>query len=198
MTYLEGLLRDDILSAGEEEELEAIGKAFGMPDGWLAIHPEMLSKLVVAKVNDGRLDTLEAPHVLCKPGESVFLETNVALMKDVVQREWRGANSGFSFRVAKGVRYRVGQSRGHMVEVGVQTVVQDVGMLSITSQRVVFLGSKKTSEIPYSKLAGFEVFSDGIRLHASNRQNAVLFKTGPAFGDAVAATINAAMQHALE
>jgi hypothetical protein len=91
------------------------------------------------------------------------------------------------------VRYRVGQSRGHLVEVGVQTVVQDTGILSVTSQRVVFLGSKKTSEVLYSKLVGLEVFSDGIRLHASNRQNALLFKA-PNVGDAIAATINAAMQ----
>ena len=38
------------------------------------------------------------------------LETSAALMKEVAVREWRGASQGVSFRVAKGVRYRVGSS----------------------------------------------------------------------------------------
>jgi hypothetical protein len=115
-----------------------------------------------------------------------------ALMKEVTMREFRGGSSGFSFRIAKGVRYRTGSFRGHSVVVGTQLQVADTGVLAVTSTRIVFLGSRKTVEIPYSKLVGLEVFTDGIRFSASNRQNAPLFRLES--GDVVGATVNTAVQ----
>src|SRR4051812_47826406 len=99
-------------------------------------------------------------------------------MKEVVQREWRSGSSGVSFRVAKGVRYRVGQTRGHSVVVGTQMQVADSGTLAVSSQRIAFMGSRKTVEVPYSKLLNIDVFNDGLRVHSSSRQNALLFKMG--------------------
>jgi hypothetical protein len=49
-----------------------------------------MMRLVVAKVNDGRLDAVESPRLMTKKGEVVHLETEAALMKEVVLREWRG------------------------------------------------------------------------------------------------------------
>jgi hypothetical protein len=43
-----------------------------------------------------------------------------------------------------------------------------------------------------------QVFTDGIRLQVSNRQNPVLFRFTGFSGDAVAATINASMQRDLD
>ena len=40
------------------------------------------------------------------------MDANAHLMKEVVDREWQGRSSGFSFRIAKGVRYRVGSRAG--------------------------------------------------------------------------------------
>ena len=38
-------------------------------------------------------------------------------------------------------------------------------------------------EIPFSKLMNLDVFTDGIRFHASNRQKAPLFKMQEGMGD---------------
>jgi hypothetical protein len=82
-----------------------------------------------------------------------------------------------------------------VVTVGSEMQVQDSGVFAVTSQRIAYLGSAKSSEILFTKLMGMEVFSDGIRLQASNRQNSLLFRfEQPVTGDAVAATINAAVQ----
>ena len=61
-------------------------------------------------------------------------------MNEVVDREWRSGSSGFSFRIAKGVTYRTGSSRGHMVVIGRHLAVEDSGFLTITSHRAVFTG----------------------------------------------------------
>lgn len=74
-----------------------------------------------------------------------------------------------------------------------EIVEKDFGMLSVTSLRVAYLGERKSMDIPLAKVIGLQVFTDGLRINASNRQNALLFKADNA-SDAIAATITAAMQ----
>ena len=70
--------------------------------------------------------------------------------------------SGFSFPIALGVRYRVGQTQGHMQQVGTKMIVSDAGYLSVTSTRTVFSGRTSTREIPYAKLVNLTVFAIGV------------------------------------
>ena len=115
-------------------------------------------------------------------------------MKEVAIRQWQGGYSGFSFPIGKtGVRYRVGGTRGHSVEVGTKLNVADTGLLSVTNKRVVYAGTRKTVEMSYSKLVNLTVYSDGLQFHLSNRVNAPLF-TIPGDTHIVAAIVNAAAQ----
>src|SRR5207249_9377954 len=117
------------------------------------------------------------------------------LMKEVAVREWRGGSQGVSFRIAKGVRYRVGTMRGQMVTVGTQLQIADTGVLAITNQRVVYLGARKTIDMPYSKLIGMQLYSDAIGFSLSNRQNAPLVRV-TMNTDVLGALLNAAVQAA--
>jgi hypothetical protein len=46
--------------------------------------------------------------------ETVYLETFALLMKEVAIREYRGGYGGVSSRIAKGVRYSPGRTRGDL------------------------------------------------------------------------------------
>jgi hypothetical protein len=191
--YAENVLADDHLTIDEEIAFNEVLAALDIPIDRLADkHLDVMQRLTIARANDGRLEPVADPHLMPKKNEVVYSETSASLMKEAVQREWRGASSGFSFRIAKGVRYRTGQVRGHSVVVGTQLVAEDDGILAITSQRAAYMGSRKTMEFPYSKLMNVEVFTDGIRFHSSNRQRTPLFAVGN--GEVVAATLNAAIQ----
>jgi hypothetical protein len=144
-------------------------------------------------VNDGRLGVIAEPHLITKKNEVVHLETNASLMKEVAKREFRAGTTGVSFRIAKGVTWRTGAIRGKSVVVGTELQAADSGVLAVTSERLAYMGGK-TIELPYAKLMNLEVFSDGVRVHASNRQNAPLFKVEHGVGEVIAATVNAAMQ----
>jgi hypothetical protein len=152
----------------------------------------------MAQLNDGRLPELEPgqSHLMAKRGETIHLETGATLMKEVVDREFRGGSQGVSIPLGHGVRYRRGAFRGKSVVVGSHLAVADTGPIVITSTRVVFMGERKTIETPYTKLAGIDAFSDGVRIHASNRQATPLFKVG-IDGEVIAATIHAAAQRAI-
>jgi hypothetical protein len=174
-----------------EEVIEALGIG---PDDLRTKFKDLLYRLAVAKANNGRLDVVEAPQLITKKNEVVHLEVDAALMKEMVRREFRGQSAGVSFRIAKGVYYRTGGMRGQSVVVCTELVPEDFGVLAVTSQRVVYMGDRKTLEVPYAKLMNLDVFTDGIRLHASNRQKAPLFSVENGLGNVVAATLNCAVQ----
>jgi hypothetical protein len=50
--------------------------------------------------------------------ETSLLDTPVALLKEVRDREFRGGSQGVSIPIGGGMRYRVGAVRGHMVTIG--------------------------------------------------------------------------------
>jgi hypothetical protein len=130
-----------------------------------------------------------------KRGEVLHLAGTAQLLKEVIQREYQAGSRGVSFRVMKGLSYRVGTTRGQMVEVGRTLEAIDEGDLCITSQRAVFTGTRKRIEMPYASLLDMNVYTDGIHVHISGRQNPSMFRVTN--GPMVAAAINAATQRLL-
>jgi hypothetical protein len=106
--------------------------------------------------------------------ERVFMIfTNAALIEPRRERgHYQGGYSGFSFRVAKGVRYHVGGTRGTYVQGAEVPTPIDMGTVTITNQRVVFEGSKQAREWSFDKLLGHEDHSEApwTALPVSNRQ----------------------------
>lgn len=190
----EVMLEDDLLDSTEERNMVAAATALGITDERMnAEFAPLLERMVIARVNDGRLPVLEDVRLQLKAGETAHLTTGASLMKWNPIREYQSGHNGFSFRIAKGVYYHTGRTKGRSVVVGEQIAVQDSGVLTVTSHRAVFSGSKKALQFEYRNLLDMEVYSDGIKLAVSNRQNASLLKLD-AGGDVVAAVISAAAQ----
>ncbi len=114
--------------------------------------------------------------LMLKGGESGLWDEPVELLKEVTDREFRGRSSGVSIPIGMGVRYRVGQSRGHMVTVGTHWDTADTGVLTVTDQRVVYHGTRKTLEFPYKKLATLQAFTDAVGLGVTSRQTTSTFR----------------------
>lgn len=78
-------------------------------------------------------------------------------------QSYRYSGPTASIRIMKGVRWRIGQ-------VAVQRVTRDVmtqldsGTLYVTSKRLLFDGAKRNTSISFSKIVGFTVFSDGLKV----------------------------------
>ena len=100
----------------------------------------------------GRSNIPPPPNVILRDGELVFLVTSgVAVEEKVVRREYAGGSRGVSIRVAKGVSFRVGNSRGHSVPISELVPISE-GQLIITSLRVIFQGNPKSFADPVEKL----------------------------------------------
>ncbi len=196
LRLLDEALADEIITQKEEIRLGRIGEVIfdGDEDAQMEALAPYRTQLFIAMVNDGRLPIGEDidPPIVLKKGELLHLIEPATLLKEVVHREFRSGSRGVSFRVMKGVSYRVGASRGKMVEVGRSLADADEGQLSVTSTRIVFTGLRKTSEMQYTKLLDLNVFNDAIQIHVSNRQTPSTFRVSS--GPMVAAVINAAVQ----
>lgn len=191
--YLDACLEDDHLTEEEEARGLELSEVLGISDSDFKTElREYGFRLMIARVNDGRLPIVDSSRIILKKDEVPHAEMYADLLKEVAIREYRGGYGGVSFRVTKGVRFHTGGFRGKPVTVGTRLETEDTGVLTVTSRRAVFTGNRASIEMPYSKLLALNVFNDGIQFHLSNRKKAPLFKLEN--GQVIAAMVNAAMQ----
>jgi hypothetical protein len=137
--------------------------------------------------------------LILKKGEiGVAQITNVGLIEERKGAgEWKGSNQGVSFPIGhvagRPVRYRVGQTRGHYVQGAPVPTAVDTGTLTITSQRIVYQGSNKTSECAFAKLLGIQHGAGGLSISVSNRQKPTVVHFGERLDDWVTDRLTIAM-----
>ena len=85
---------------------------------------------------------------------------------------YSGGSQGMSFRIAKGVSYRVGGSRGQLVKNPEQKQIVDRGSATFTNQRIVFAGQSQAREWDFEKIIGTDLQANGVSMmiSVSNRQ----------------------------
>ena len=143
----------------------------------------------------GRSNIPPPPNVILRDGELVFLVTSgVAVEEKVVRREYAGGSRGVSIRVAKGVSFRVGNSRGHSVPISELVPISE-GQLIITSLRVIFQGNPKSFADPVEKLIDIGPGVDGLRYSVMNRTKPRMVRYAPGTDyEAVLAALNGAVR----
>ena len=88
----------------------------------------------------------------------------VSLYQEKVTKELVGRSHGVSFRIIKGVYYRVGGMKGHPVEHS-SMVFQGSGSLYVTNKNLIFYSQMKSTKVPFNKIVGITPYSDGIEVH---------------------------------
>lgn len=104
-----------------------------------------------------------------KEKELIFFAESAELLEEkVVDSRYEGGSHGISVRLAKGVSYRVGSSRGRIVsEKGIVPV--DEGTFYITNMRCIFHGNRLLT-IPIRKIFQTEEWRDAISISEDGKQ----------------------------
>ena len=87
--------------------------------------------------------------------------------------QYRGGSSGASFRIAKGVYWRVGSYRGERIQLPDEfQVISEHGTLHLTNLRAVYVSPMKNREWQWGKLLSYNHdLEQGMSIiHVSNRQ----------------------------
>jgi len=85
---------------------------------------------------------------------------------------YQGGSQGVSIRIAKGLSYRVGASKGQLVKNPETMQVIDQGTATFTNKRLIFAGTKASREWSFEKMTdvGQSAEAKTIMLSVSNRQ----------------------------
>ena len=176
-------------------ERQAQAKKAAAQQTWTAQVQELQGLLSVASGQSAAGFT----SLILKKGEIGIAQiTNVGLIEDRKGAgQWQGASQGVSFPIGhiagRPIRYRVSGTRGHYVQgVPVPTAV-DTGALTITNERIVYQGAKKTAECTFPKLLGIQHGAGGLSISVSNRQQPTVVHFGTALDEWVSNRLSIAM-----
>jgi hypothetical protein len=177
---------DKELEEPEIETLEKIQKAFSLTNEDIKFDERIRPYIYVNMIKkEGNLPSIDlhiesGGQVILKKEEIVhFADTVVLKELKSVSLGYSGGSHGISFPIAKGVRYRVGAHRGHIVKED-RFVETSRGVLIITTQRLFlhpFSGHKPIS-IPLNKILSYQCFNNGIEVYKEGREKGYFFVIG--------------------
>jgi hypothetical protein len=124
----------------------------------------------------------EVPNIALNEGEDVLcVFAGTTLLEPRAVRTWRSNYGGPSFRIAKGVSFRLGASSG-VSESHEEMRAVDIGTLILTNERLSFVGSRRTIDVPLEKIIDVdnEGYSDWLRLNRQGKQKTECFQLNSA------------------
>lgn len=186
---------DDRLTPEEEATLSKLIAHFGVDQATLERSRRNLARYrLLYELEQGRLPEIDVPGLVPVRGETVhWLEPAELLEERVVDRRYEGGSSGFSFRIARGVYYRVGGHRGRLVSEKALVPVSR-GEFVITSRRLIFRGDRKSTTQHWSHVIDLQVYNDGVLIGSSRRKTPILLRfTQPDDTDIVGMVLSAVM-----
>ncbi len=116
----------------------------------------------------------EPPIILRRKENPILVLPNVVLWEPRSVRRITGGYAGPTFRIAKGVYFRVGGFRA-VGESHEELKQIDEGVLTLTDRRLVFSGSKRTVNIDLRKIVAVEPYRDGIGVQRADRARTQYF-----------------------
>jgi hypothetical protein len=122
------------------------------------------------------------------PGEWVISTvSNTGLVEDrSTGGGWMGNSRSVGFPIGHHhhLSYEVGRTYGGYVKAPPAPVVVDIGVTTLTNQRLIFRGQSQTRECRFDKLLGYDFFDDdsGISIAVSNQQSTLRIKYGEELG----------------
>jgi hypothetical protein len=166
---VDAFLEDGLLDEDEENKLVQFQNAFSLTQSQLDRRGKFLKvgkSSVLRKVMNGEFPSnvqVDLNNVVnFQKGENpIWVFNGCQYLEDVVRRQFVGGSQGLSFRVMKGVYYRVGAFKGESVST-VERKNLGTGSLVVTNKNLYFIGPGKTSKIPFSKIVSFTPYSDAV------------------------------------
>jgi hypothetical protein len=175
-----------------EDEWTRIGEGGISDDEQQKINKEKIEQekqqLIIQKKNDINqfltalqngninINSNDTSPVILKKNERLFIVMhNIILQEPRAVRQTHAAYGGPTIRVAKGVSFRLGGASARS-ESHEEIRSIDQGSLILTTKRLIFIGSKRTTNIDLRKIMAIEAYTDGIESQRENKQKTEYFK----------------------
>ena len=187
-------IQADSISKEQVVSLVNLQNILDVRDDQIQEEKSKLSHLyVVSEIQQGRLPTATDDELVLKKAEVIHWRVTASLLEErVVERGYVGGSHGVSVRIAKGLTYHVGSSRGHLVSRSAVVPVSR-GHLLVTNQRIVFRGDSKSLNFALPHVLDVHMYSDGIRITDDKGKPYTLELADPAQSDILGATVQSVL-----
>jgi len=186
----DAILDDGVVSQDELESAQWLASILEITYGDAARDLAKLETLMRAcAISEGRAEPIDVGGVRLQKAEVACLKIAATLMGVKRRRVYVGGSQGVSFRIAKGVSYRVGAIRGH-AETVEEDVVEAEGDLIVTTKRLIFSSLEKSFAIALGKIVDVNLYIDGVNIHSESRQKPYFFLFPDSDGELFGAALN--------
>jgi hypothetical protein len=122
----------------------------------------------------GEPPTRQCDGLVLQKSEICYWEEGAGILVQKVQHRYVGGSSSVSFRVARGMRLKLGGFQGRRLD---ETVLENggTGVLHITNQRVCFTGQQHSIAIPYKKMISILGYDGRFVVQTSNENKPGIF-----------------------
>jgi hypothetical protein len=181
---IQGLTFDKELSKQEFDFLNHLQEGLNLTRQEIQFDDLILPYVFVASIRDDNelpvYDSVhfnDGSHVILKKDEKIHLSA-LSIVKELrtTSHSYEGGSHGVSFRIMKGVSYRVGAHKGHVVPI--QSLVETSrGVLIITNKRLLLhpAANNKPVSIPINKIASYRCYSNGLEIYKEGREKGFIF-----------------------
>ncbi|MGZ4906339.1 MAG: hypothetical protein ACXV3U_06690 [Halobacteriota archaeon] len=163
-------------------EHAADGLCNGCRHRLMQMQEEQAHSQALAPYTGATLPVITVEGAILKRGEAMHYVTPTALKEiKMVSLGYSGGSHGVSIPLpikigGAPIRYRVGQSRGHVVK---HDELQETsrGELLVTNQRLFLnpVGGHKPLSVPLGKIASFHVYENGLEVWQDGKERPYLF-----------------------
>jgi hypothetical protein len=172
--YLSDIVANERLSPEDEKEFQNMAKS-------------LMIDVKLDEPTKARLEKFKL-YWLIENGELTSKEVDINLQKSekcyfIIQVDWyeqrtvtkriNYAGPTARIKIMKGVYYRVGSVSGERVT-NEEWKLIDSGRVYLTNKRLIFMGSKKNSNIRLDKILSFTPYSDGIEINKETGRSPLL------------------------
>lgn len=182
--FIEKTIDDGIITEKEQDKLHALLEIFNLEFEKLprAAQIAWVKGLTVRDLINGvpaeHATFANVPFKIMKTERVVWVFQNVPVYEVRTVKERKGSYSGASFRVAKGIYWHTGGSRGHTIE---KQVTQSLGTshVAVTSKHIYFETDEGTAKrIKHEKVISVTPDAGGVLLQRDGaRSNPLYFAT---------------------
>lgn len=161
---LNAALSDEKLSPEEDQTLARLQLQLGLTDADLGEDSERLARLrLLASVDRGELPRVEPPMAMA-PQEVCHWVVQATLADQLeLPRRSRSAIAGVRLVAASTDPFSAAGTR-EALRPNEEILPVDIGMLIVTSRRVLFRGARRTRSFAYARLDHIVLYADGLRV----------------------------------
>lgn len=161
-------LNDGIIDEAEKWTVARFIQFSGLPQSVLnrnhaiekILQAEIIQDILNGKKPQPKITVVGSfPFMLAKNETFLWLFREITFYEQKVHREYRGRSRGLSFRICKGVYYRIGSFKGTPID---STYIQRIGTgnVCLTDRHFYFSCPEKSLKIPYNRVLNIETYSN--------------------------------------